>query len=101
MEANNTSCFNYRYVDGTTKLSNHSYGTAIDINPLYNPYVKEYSDGTIKILPSAATAYADRSIIDDYMIDHNDYAYLVFTSYGFSWGGDWNSVKDYQHFEKN
>ena len=40
MADNNTSCFNYRTVPGSTKLSNHSYGFAIDINPLYNPYVR-------------------------------------------------------------
>lgn len=39
MEDNNTSCFNYRVVDGTSSLSKHAYGMAIDINPLYNPYV--------------------------------------------------------------
>lgn len=39
MEANNTSCFNYRVVDGTTSLSKHALGCAIDINPFYNPYV--------------------------------------------------------------
>lgn len=32
MAANNTSAFNYRVISGTTKLSNHSYGMAIDIN---------------------------------------------------------------------
>ena len=39
MEDNNTSCFNYRVVDGTTSLSKHALGCAIDINPFYNPYV--------------------------------------------------------------
>lgn len=39
MEANNTSCFNYRVVDGTKKLSKHAYGLAIDLNPFYNPYI--------------------------------------------------------------
>lgn len=32
MSANNTSAFNYRVISGTKKLSNHSYGLAIDIN---------------------------------------------------------------------
>lgn len=40
MAANNTSAFNYRVISGTTKLSNHSYGMAIDINPRINPWVK-------------------------------------------------------------
>lgn len=39
MKANNTSCFNYRPVDGTSSLSKHALGCAIDINPFYNPYV--------------------------------------------------------------
>ena len=39
IEADNTSAFNCRYVDGTTRWSNHAYGTAIDVNPIENPYV--------------------------------------------------------------
>lgn len=51
MEANNSSCFNFRLVPGTRKLSNHSKGLAIDINPLYNPYVKTNKNGKIIISP--------------------------------------------------
>lgn len=43
MEANNTSAFNYRIVEGTSHLSNHAYGKAIDINPRVNPFVKRNS----------------------------------------------------------
>lgn len=40
MEANNTSAFNCREVSGRPGvLSNHSYGSAIDINPVQNPYL--------------------------------------------------------------
>lgn len=40
MEANNTSAFNCREIAGRPGVfSNHSYGTAIDINPVQNPYV--------------------------------------------------------------
>lgn len=46
MEDNNTSCFNYRVVDGTDSLSKHALGCAIDINPLYNPYVVYDYKGT-------------------------------------------------------
>jgi hypothetical protein len=40
MRANNTSCFCYRNVSGSKNLSKHARGLAIDINPLYNPYIK-------------------------------------------------------------
>lgn len=100
MEANNTSCFNYRVVEGSTKLSKHAYGLAVDINPFYNPYIKYEKDGTETISPVAAAAYTDRSAGFSYKIDENDLCYKLFTQYGFTWGGNWNSVKDYQHFQK-
>lgn len=100
MTANNTSCFNFRFISGTTKLSNHSQGRAIDINTLYNPYVKNRADGTIYVEPEAGRPYADRTKDFDYKIDHDDLCYKLFMEHGFEWGGDWKSVKDYQHFEK-
>lgn len=99
MADNNTSCFNYRKVPGSTKLSNHAYGLAIDINPLYNPYVRT-GNGETLISPDNAAAYADRSASFPYKIDKQDLCWQVFTEYGFTWGGSWNSSKDYQHFEK-
>ena len=100
MLANNTSCFNYRVVEGTTKLSNHAYGRAIDLNPFYNPYVTYKKDGSVKIYPEGSEAYADRDANFPYKIDENDLAYKLFKAHGFKWGGDWNNSKDYQHFEK-
>lgn len=100
MLANNTSCFNYRVVENTTRLSNHAYGLAIDINPFYNPYVTFGKDGSTHISPEGSEAYADRSASFPYKIDENDLAYKLFKQHGFKWGGDWNSVKDYQHFER-
>lgn len=100
MEANNTSAFNYRTIAGSDKLSNHSYGMAIDLNPKYNPYVKQAADGSAACQPESSGAYADRSKEFDYKIDENDLAYQLFTAAGFTWGGSWKSVKDYQHFEK-
>lgn len=100
MDANNTSAFNYRTIAGSSKLSNHSYGMAIDLNPKYNPYVKQRGDGSILCQPESGRAYADRTKEFDYKIDENDLAYQLFTQAGFTWGGSWNSVKDYQHFEK-
>ncbi len=99
MADNNTSCFNYRVVDGTTNLSKHAYGLAIDINPFYNPYVT-YPGGKIRISPPGSEAYADRDADFPYKIDENDLCYRLFKEHGFTWGGDWNSSKDYQHFQK-
>lgn len=99
MADNNTSCFNYRPVPGTAKLSNHSYGYAVDINPLYNPYVRT-RNGEVLISPDNAAPYADRSADFPYKIDEADLCYQLFTAHGFTWGGAWNSSKDYQHFEK-
>lgn len=100
MEDNNTSAFNYRTIAGSSRLSNHSYGMAIDLNPRYNPYVKTSSDGSVLCQPENGRPYADRSREFTYKIDENDLAYRLFTEAGFTWGGSWNSVKDYQHFEK-
>ncbi|MBQ9503533.1 MAG: M15 family metallopeptidase [Lachnospiraceae bacterium] len=95
--ADNTSCFNYRVVEGTTRLSNHGLGRAIDINPLYNPCVYVKSG---RVSPPAGAAYADRSADFPHKIDKNDLAYKLFIAHGFTWGGDWKTLKDYQHFEK-
>lgn len=100
MSDNNTSCFNYRTVDGTNKISKHGLGLAIDINPFYNPYLKKNRDGSPYISPSGSEKYADRTQDFPHKIDKNDLCYKIFTKHGFSWGGNWKSVKDYQHFFK-
>ncbi len=97
MKNNNTSCFNFRYISGTKSPSKHGLGLAIDINPLYNPYVKNNGKW---VEPINAKTYVDRSKSFPYKIDHNDLAYKLFTKHGFAWGGDWKGLKDYQHFEK-
>lgn len=100
MKDNNTSCFNYRPVEGTARLSKHALGLAIDINPFFNPYV-EYKNGALRVSPEESAAYADRSQPFAYKIDENDLCYKLFKEHGFTWGGHWNSCKDYQHFQKN
>ena len=100
MEDNNTSCFNYRVVEGSDSLSKHAYGLAIDVNPFYNPYVTYEKDGTEKVSPAAALGYADRSSKFPYKIDEDDLCCRLFKEHGFIWGGNWNSLKDYQHFQK-
>ena len=100
MADNNSSCFNYRVVSGSSSLSRHAYGLAIDINPLYNPYITYNKDQTIHVSPEAGEDYADRSKSFPYKIDEEDLCYRLFKEHGFTWGGDWNSCKDYQHFQK-
>ena len=98
MSDNNSSCFNFRFISYTTKVSKHGYGLAMDINTLYNPYVKTV-DGQLSVEPANATAYVDRSQDFPYKITEDDLAYQLFIAHGFEWGGSWSSSKDYQHFE--
>ncbi len=95
---NNSSCFNYRTIDQTDRLSMHAYGLAIDINPFYNPYVTFVDQKEHVSLPGAEY-YADRSKPLPYQINHQDLCYQLFTSHQFQWGGDWTHCKDYHHFE--
>ena len=96
MAANNTSAFNCRDVTGQPgKFSNHSWGRAMDINPLTNPYVK--GD---KIYPPEGRQYLDRSRSLPGTIQSGSYAVRRFSEAGWNWGGNWSDRKDYQHFEK-
>ena len=95
MTSNNSSCFNYRVIADTNIISMHGLGRAVDINPLYNPYIVGE-----KIMPSAGEPYADRTKNFKYKIDEQDFCYKVFKKYGWLWGGHWKNSKDYQHFYK-
>ncbi len=94
MAAGNTSCFNTRPIAGTSRYSMHSYGAAVDINPLQNPYVLGG-----RALPEASAPYLDRADIRPGMITAGSAVHTAFTSRGWVWGGDWPGP-DYQHFEK-
>lgn len=100
MSDNNTSAFNYREIAGSSKLSKHALGLAIDINPKYNPYVKDSGTGELHVSPANGADYADRDGDFPYKIAEGDLCLQLFQEHGFAWGGNWNSVKDYQHFEK-
>lgn len=99
MMANNSSCFNFRFISHTRRVSKHGLGMAIDINPLYNPYHKHLADGTEVVEPAAGRPYLDRKADYPYKIVKGDLCYRLFLLHGFKWGGDWRSCKDYQHFE--
>ncbi len=96
MEDNNSSAFCYRFaVAKPGILSKHSFGLAIDVNPLYNPYVKKEL-----ILPKSSARFVDRSVYTKGMVLHGDACHRAFCKRGWSWGGSWPDRQDYQHFEK-
>ncbi|PTB83505.1 hypothetical protein C9926_02575 [Sulfurovum lithotrophicum] len=102
IEADNTSAFNCRNATGSKKWSKHSYGKAIDMNPIENPYISR----TGYISHKASLTYKKR-IHQKNMHPENravllkhDQATQIFKKYGWKWGGDWSRVKDYQHFSK-
>lgn len=98
MAANNTSSFNYRTIAGSTNLSKHALGLAVDINPLYNPYVQSSKKGS-NVSPEEGIEYVDRTLDCPYYIKKKDLCYQAFIKRGFTWGGTWRN-KDYQHFQK-
>lgn len=98
MRDNNSSCFNFRFISHTTRISKHGLGLAVDINTLYNPFVKEVN-GKRNVEPATAEEYTDRTKSFPYKIESGDLCYRLFTERGFEWGGEWKTVKDYQHFE--
>lgn len=95
LAANNTAAFNCRPVTGQKIFSQHSYGRAIDINPLINPYVKGHT-----ILPPTGAQFVDRSQPYPGKITHSSLIYKEFTKKSWDWGGNWHDLQDYQHFEK-
>ena len=101
MTANNTSCFNFRMIAGSDQPSLHGRGLAIDINPLYNPCLNKR---TGLVQPANGKRYAYRRTNKKCQpiryINPNDLCYKLFVQHGFFWGGSWQTVHDYQHFEK-
>jgi hypothetical protein len=96
MAANNTSAFNCRAITGGTAWSNHSYGRAIDINTVQNPYIS----GSGAVYPPNGAPYVDRTQNVPGMIHAGDVTERAFASRGWTWGGSWDTPIDYQHFEK-
>ena len=94
IEADNTSAFNCRNVDGTSRWSEHAYGRAIDLNPIENPYVD--SSGTTS--HRASTPYLRRSPYRPGMAVERGTVVRAFDAIGWGWGGRWSGAKDYQHF---
>jgi|GEM_PF-3498426 len=95
MADNNSVAFNFRVIAGTTTLSRHAFGMAIDINPVQNPYIRGNT-----IWPAAGAAYTNRDDVRPGMIIRGDAVYNAFISRGWIWGGNWRSPLDFHHFER-
>ncbi|GAA1539350.1 M15 family metallopeptidase [Nocardioides humi] len=92
-DGNDTAALVCRAARGQTSWSAHAYGLAIDVNPFLNPYHK----GDV-VLPERASAYLDRSRTQPGIIHAGDLVVREFARIGWTWGGSWSSLKDYQHF---
>ena len=98
-DGNNTGVFACRPTVGQSTFSQHAYGLAIDVNPFQNPYEK--GDGADRlVLPELSSSYLDRDDREG-VIHDGDAVVTAFASIGWDWGGDWQSLKDYQHFSLN
>ncbi len=97
---NNSSAYNYRFIHGTTRLSNHARGLAFDINPAQNIYVKYDAEGNETYRSPKDSVY-DPSQKGTLTQDHPLVVHMK--TLGWIWGGDWTPESgrvDYQHFEK-
>lgn len=95
-DGNDTSGFVCRPAVGSGSWSQHAYGLAVDVDPFHNPYVK--GD---RVLPELATAYVDRSRDLPGMITEGDVVVRAFAGIGWTWGGQWQTLKDWMHFSRN
>ncbi len=98
MDANNCHGFNHRrklYVD---ELSIHSFGCAIDINPVQNPYaIIDAEKSLASIYPKAGCEFLNRNNQRPGMVEP---IVSLMRAHGFTiWGGDWNAPLDYHHFQ--
>ncbi len=93
-DGNDTAAFICRPTTGQTSgFSAHAYGLALDLDPFMNPYLK----GDV-VVPERASSYLDRSRVRPGMVEPGGLVVREFARIGWSWGGDFSSLKDYQHF---
>ncbi len=95
-DGNGTGAFVCRAVTGGSSFSQHAYGLAIDVNTFQNPY----QNGE-RVLPELASSYLDREWVRPGMITPDGPVVAAFREIGWGWGGDWTSLKDFQHFSAN
>lgn len=96
MAVDNTSAFNCRKMTGGSRWSEHTYGTAIDLNPLRNPYVR----GKL-VLPPAGREWTQRGRVRPGMLVARGPAVAAFRALGWGWGGTWKKLQDFQHLSES
>jgi hypothetical protein len=94
IDADNTSAFNCRFVEGTRRYSEHAYGRAIDVNPIENPYVTALG----ATAHAAGRPYLRRVPFRPGMAAEGHALVRAFDAVGWGWGGRWTGARDYQHF---
>ncbi len=92
MSADNSSAFNFRTIAGTTLLSQHALGRAIDLNPVENPWRRPD-----RIAPEAGRAFIDRRDVRPGMIVRPGPVVATLDELGWEWGGDWRHAWDDHH----
>jgi len=117
MRCNNSYAFAPRMVRNTSLWSRHTYG-AIDLNPFYNPAlvltdagvregvkVEELGPGAVRagriqIEPPTAMIFAlnRERMVTPYTVAPGSPTVRFFEERGWTWGGHFVSLRDYQHF---
>jgi len=89
LKLNNSGAFDWRFVSNSNEISDHSFGAAIDINPILNPWVREGSVNSPNFSydqNKKGTLHANSDVVK------------IFKEEGWKWGGDWKNSKDWMHF---
>lgn len=95
--ANDTVGFYCRPDQGhPDRFGMHSYGFAIDINPLDNPYL----DAKEGWWPAGSASNAERARTAPGLLTTQSPAFDIFTRHGWLWGGLERDAPDYMHFQK-
>jgi len=93
MAADNSSAFNYRFIAGTERLSRHAAGLAVDLNPFQNPVIYENGEihppGALYRPETPGTLTEGSPVVQ------------AFLRRGWNWGGHFQHLRDYHHFEKD
>ena len=87
--AYDVGAYAWRSMAASGNRSHHSYGVAIDINPNENYMVKNGNIVAGSLWNPSGNMYSfgpDSAVVKS------------FQSRGWTWGGNWNSSKDYMHF---
>ncbi len=86
---NNSGAFDWRFVVNSDEISDHSFGAAIDINPIINPWLRQNK---------IDSQYYPYNPNKKGTIHSNSDIVKIFKEEWWKWGGDWENSKDLMHF---